>query len=451
MDEFRILVVDDEEEFRDACSLILSDKGYAVFLASSGEEGLNALKNDSFDLVLTDLKMGGINGLEFLARIREEFYNCEVIVVTGYSTVESAVTAIKLGAFGYFIKGQDPELLLKDIEKLVKIKSLEKDNNSIKYGLGNSEYLLSTNNDKFRNVLRIAEKSALSNSNILILGESGTGKEVIAKYIHQCSSRKEKNFIPVNCQVFSEGVLVSELFGHEKGAFTGALERRIGRFEEANNGTLFLDEIGELPHSTQTKLLRVIENKSIERIGSNKSINVNIRLISATNRKLSEEIKEGRFREDLFYRINTITLEIPPLRERKEDLPAMIEFFLGKFQREMKKEIAAVEEGLMKTLLEYDYPGNLRELRNIIERLVVLSENSTIRERDLPELTSLLNERNRLAAAKSLKDARRIAETDYISAKLKECNGNISEAARLMDISRRQLFNKMQEYGLKNK
>ena len=451
MVEFKILVVDDEEEFRDACSLILSDKGYEVFLASSGEEGLNALKKDSFDLVLTDLKMGGISGLEFLSKIREEYYSCEVIVVTGYSTVESAVTAIKLGAFGYFIKGQDPELLLKDIEKLVKIKSLEKDNNNIKYGLGNSEYLLSTNNEKFKDMLRIAEKSALSNSNILILGESGTGKEVIAKYIHQCSIRKDKNFIPVSCQVFSEGVLVSELFGHEKGAFTGAMEKRIGRFEEANNGTLFLDEIGELPLSTQTKLLRVIETRSIERIGSNKNINVNIRLISATNRKLSEEIKGGRFREDLFYRINTITLEIPPLRERKEDLTAMIKFFLIKFQREMKKEIVDIEDGLMKVLMAYDYPGNLRELRNIIERLVVLSENSTIREKDLPDLPSLFDEKDKFSSAKSLKDVRKVAEADYIIAKLKECNGNISEAARLINISRRQLFNKIVEYGIKSK
>lgn len=450
MADFRILVVDDEVEFRDVYRIILEDKGYETYLVSSGEECLNILKEQSFDLVLTDLKMEGISGIELLKKIREEKYSCELILVTGFGTVESAVNAMKLGAFGYFIKGNDPEVLLKEIEKLVKIKKLEKDNISIRNKLMNFNYLLDSNNEKFKNILRVSEKAALSNSNILILGESGTGKEVIAKYIHQFSERKHENFIAVNCQIFSDGVLESELFGHEKGAFTGAIEKRIGRFEEANNGTLFLDEIGELSLNTQVKLLRAIENKTFERIGSNKSINTDIRLVSATNRKINEEIKNGKFREDLYYRINTITIEVPPLRERKEDIQILINFFLNQMQHEMKKKITEIEEGLIDILVKYDYPGNIRELKNIIERLVVLSDDGVIRKRDLPDLKIVGSEEVQdINDIKSLKDVRNLAELKYIKLVLENCNGNISEAARVMDISRRQLFNKLVEYGIK--
>jgi len=450
MADFRILVVDDEVEFRDVYRIILEDKGYETYLVSSGEECLGILKEQSFDLVLTDLKMEGISGIELLKKIREEKHSCELILVTGFGTVESAVNAMKLGAFGYFIKGNDPEVLLKEIEKLVKIKKLEKDNILIRNKLINFNYLLESNNDKFKDILRVSEKAALSNSNILILGESGTGKEVIAKYIHQYSERKNENFIAVNCQIFSDGVLESELFGHEKGAFTGAFEKRIGRFEEANNGTLFLDEIGELSHSTQVKLLRAIENKTFERIGSNKIISTNIRLVSATNRKINEEIKNGKFREDLYYRINTITIEVPPLRERKEDIRILINFFLNQMQNEMKKKITEIEDGLIEILVKYDYPGNIRELKNIIERLVVLSDDGIIRKRDLPDLKiNGAEETGEIKDIKSLKDVRNLAELKYIKLVLESCNGNISEAARVMDISRRQLFNKLVEYGIK--
>jgi len=450
MADFRILVVDDEVEFRDVYRIILEDKGYETYLVSSGEECLNRLKEQSFDLVLTDLKMEGISGIELLKKIREEKHSCELILVTGFGTVESAVNAMKLGAFGYFIKGNDPEVLLKEIEKLVKIKNLEKDNILIRNKLINFNYLLESNNDKFKDILRVSEKAALSNSNILILGESGTGKEVIAKYIHQYSDRKNENFIAVNCQIFSDGVLESELFGHEKGAFTGAFEKRIGRFEEANNGTLFLDEIGELSHSTQVKLLRVIDNKTFERIGSNKSISTNIRLVSATNRKINEEIKNGKFREDLYYRINTITIEVPPLRERKEDIRILINFFLNQMQHEMKKRITEIEDGLIDILVVYNYPGNIRELKNIIERLVVLSDDGIIRKRDLPDLKIVGDgETEDIKDIKSLKDVRNLAELKYIKLVLESCNGNISEAARVMEISRRQLFNKLVEYGIK--
>jgi len=449
VNDFRILVVDDEEEFREVYGIILEDKGYQVSTAVSGEECLLLLKDQKCDLVLTDLKMHGMDGIELLRNIKNEYPECEVILVTGYGTVESAVMAMKLGAFGYFIKGQDPEVLIKEIEKLVKMKRLEKENKVIRDKLIKFEYLLETDNKKFKEVLNIAEKAAKSNSNILILGESGTGKEVIAKYIHQCSPRRGQNFIAVNCQAFSEGVLESELFGHERGAFTGAVEKRIGRFEEADGGTLFLDEIGELSLSTQTKLLRVIENKTIERIGSNKSIKVDMRLICATNKNIIEEVKKERFREDLYYRINTITIEIPPLRQRREDIPKLITFFINRFQQEMKKKIISMEDGLEKVLINYDYPGNIRELKNIIERLVVLSDDGILRKKDLPDLNVQSGNDEGCFHIKSLKEVRVEAEINHIKAVLDRCNGNISEAAELLDISRRQLFNKLVEYGLK--
>lgn len=446
MSEFKILVVDDEEEFRDVYKIIFEDKGFETHVASSGEECLLMIENENYDLVISDLKMGGMDGSELLEKIKARKINIEVIIVTGFGSIDSAVKAMKLGAFSYFIKGSDPEILLKEIEKLVKIKTLENDNKSIKNQLNHFDYLLDSNSNKFNNMLKITQKAAASNSNILLLGESGTGKEVIAKYIHQISERKDNNFVAVNCQVFSEGVLESELFGHEKGAFTGAIEKRIGRFEEANKGTLFLDEIGELSLNTQVKLLRVIESRLFERIGSNKSIATDIRLICATNRKINEEIKKGSFREDLFYRINTITIEVPPLRERKEDIPILFSFFLEKSQKEMKKKIDTIEDNLIEVLTAYDFPGNIRELKNIIERLVVLSEDNIIKIEDLPDLNILDEDKIEI---RSLKDARQNAEIKYIKYILSKCNGNITEAAKMMDISRRQLFNKLVEYKIK--
>lgn len=449
MHNFKILVVDDEAEFRNVYRIMLEYKGYEVIVATSGEECLNLLEKSTYDLILTDLKMNGIDGIELLKRIKDNDYSCEVILVTAFSTVDSAVTAMKLGAFGYFIKGQDPQILLKEVEKIFKISQLTYDNQSIKNNLMQANYLLDTQNKEFKEVLRVAEKAATSNSNILILGESGTGKEVIAKFIHQCSLRKDENFVAVNCQVFSDSLLESELFGHEKGAFTGAVEKRIGRFEEADKGTLFLDEIGEIHPHIQVKLLRAIENKSIERIGSNKKISIDLRLMSATNKDLYKNIEKGEFREDLFYRINTIIVEIPPLRERKEDIPSFIKFFLNIFKNEMKKNIDSVENSLMEILMNYDYPGNIRELKNIIERLVVLSDSNILRKKDLPIIKFKNNDnRSTKLNLRTLKDVRHNAEKNHILQVLADCRSNVSEAAKILDISRRQLYNKLYEYNI---
>ncbi|QZY54222.1 sigma-54-dependent transcriptional regulator [Crassaminicella profunda] len=448
MRKFKILIVDDEEAYQDVFKMILEEKGYDTDVADSGFEALKKLEKDSFDVVLTDLMMEGMNGTVLLEKIKEKYPELAVILVTGYASVESAVSAMKKGAFSYFIKSHDPETLLIEIEKLRKLYRLENDNKIFRNNQMSGNCLLRTNNNRFQKLLDIAKKAANSHVNILIMGESGVGKEVLARYIHQCSNRKDGHFVAVNCQALSEGLLESELFGHEKGAFTGAIERRIGRFEEAHGGTLFLDEIGEMPISTQVKLLRTLETKCIERIGSNKAIQVDLRVISATNRDIPMAVAKGVFREDLFYRINTILLEIPPLRQRREDLSILIDFFFEKSKNDLKKRIVKIEKGVTDFLLSYDYPGNVREMKNIVERLVVLSENGIIRTRDLPE-----NRRvylcDELEDIRPLKEIKKEVEARYIEKALEKCDKNITETARQLQISRRQLFNKIVEYELK--
>lgn len=457
-ENFKILIVDDEEQYQEVFKMIFDDKGYYSKTASSGEEALIRLKEENFNLVLTDLIMGGMDGIELLERIKKEFNDTEVIIVTGYGTIENAVSAIKKGAFSYFIKSHGPEELLMEIEKLEKFHKLQVDNRILRHEQNRNTYLIKTKNKKYKNILDIIDRAANSNVSIFITGESGVGKEVLARYIHKCSNRKNEHFVAVNCQALSENLLESELFGHEKGSFTGAIDKRIGKFQEADGGTLFLDEIGEIPISVQTKLLRALETRTIERIGSNKLININLRLISATNRDIKKEIEQGNFREDLFYRINTIIIDLPPLRERKEDLPMLIDFFFKKCEIEQKKKINSIDNDVMKFLLFYDYPGNIRELRNIIERLVVLSVDGNVNSKDLPEYdlnvnyvgnNNIATENKEETEIKSLKSFKKEFESKYIKKVLCKCNGNLTEAAKLLDISRRQLFNKVVEYGLK--
>ncbi|WP_026894941.1 sigma-54-dependent transcriptional regulator [Clostridiisalibacter paucivorans] len=444
---FKILIVDDEVEYQEVLKIILEEKGYNVEVASSGKEALKILHKESFNLVLTDLIMDNMNGMELLEEVKKQNLDIEVILVTGYGTIENAVDAMKKGAYSYFVKGHSPEELLLEIEKVKKLTKLKSDNEFYKKKEICSNALLESNSKRVNRILEICEKVARSNVNVLIIGESGVGKEVLAKYIHMCSDRKKERFVPVNCQALSENLLESELFGHEKGAFTGALEKRIGRFEEANGGTLFLDEIGEIPIGTQTKLLRAIETKSIERVGNNKNIKIDIKLICATNRNIHQEIERGKFRTDLFYRINTILLELPPLRERTEDLHMFIKFFIDKCSREMKKKINKIENGVIDFLLNYDYPGNIRELKNIIERLVVLSDRGIIKAKDLPDYNygKKYCEQDNI---KSLKDIRKEAELEYIKVVLNRCKGNLTNTAKYLDISRRQLYNKLVEYNL---
>lgn len=442
---FNILIVDDELEYTNVLRKILGLEGYNIQTASSGEEALVKMKFKKYHLVLTDLMMDGINGIELLEKIKDFSSATEVILITGFGTVKNAVEAMKKGAFSYFIKGNDPEELLIEIKKVYELYLLKNENSILKLSNSSSNIDLSSKNNEFQKTINMALKAAKSNVNILLLGESGVGKEVFARFIHNSSLRNLSPFIALNCHAFQETVLESELFGHNKGSFTGATENRIGRFEAAHGGTLFLDEIADTPLTTQIKLLRSIENKQIERIGSNQVIDVDFRLITATNKNIHKLIEEELFREDFYYRISTITIEIPPLRKRREDIQDLIDFFINKSSLEMKKEKKIIEPDLLEYLLNYDYPGNVRELKNIIERLVVLSEDGIIKLEDLSTKPNLTDSK-----PKTLKELRYTTEKEHINKILKKNNFNMTATAQVLGISRRQLFNKVTEFNLKH-
>jgi len=444
-----ILVVDDEIEYIMAMEIILESEGYDVSTATSGEEAVKLLRTQNFDAILTDLIMGGMDGMDLLKIVKDDYPQTEVIIVTGYGTVQNAVQAMKEGAYTYFVKSHDPDELKMEVAKLKMLKSIKKDQPVDDTAPSMDSFLLQTKSPKFKKALNLAQKSAQSNANILILGESGVGKEVFARYIHECSKRHKKPFIAVNCHAFSENLLESELFGHEKGSFTGASERRKGRFEAANEGTLMLDELGDISLSTQVKLLRTLENKCIERIGGNKSIEIDFRLLCATNKDLKKAIEKGEFREDLFYRISTIAIEIPPLRNRKEDLPELIRFFFEKSSTDLDCVVERIEDGVMESLINYDYPGNVRELKNIIERLVVLSEDGVIRKKHIFDNKGMAEKLESINDIRPLKDVRKEMESEYIAEALARCDQNVTTTAKKLGISRRQLFNKINEYNLR--
>jgi|GEM_PF-456813 len=452
----KLLIIDDDEAFRELLRLILQRKGFETDSADSGEKGIAMIRKNTYDIVLTDMRMSGISGIGVLKAIQEihptDYMRPDCIMITGYGSIDNAVEAIRNGAFSYFIKSRDPEELIFEIEKIKKMRQLNRENVALKTEHASTEPMLKTLSPKFQKVLQASHKVAQTEANVLILGESGVGKEVLARYIHQSSQRREGIFMPVNCYAFSETMFEAELYGHEKGAFTGASELRIGRFEAADNGTLFLDEIGEMPLSSQIKLLRNIENKEIERIGSNKTIRTDFRLICATNKNLLQAIESRSFREDLYYRINTIVILIPPLRERKEDLPLMIQYFLEVINKDMKTHITGIDDDVLQALMQYDYPGNVRELKNVIERLLVFSEGPIITIDDLmahpvipigiapSKVSTILN------GDQSLRAVRNKVEREHIEAVFEQMHGNIELTAKVLDISARQVYNKLNAY-----
>lgn len=481
MSKMKILVVDDEQDYRDTFKMLLESKNFTVETAESADTALEKMHNEYFPLVLSDVIMPGTDGIDFLIKAKSEILKpFELILVTGYGNVQTAISAIKNGAFGFFIKSHNPKELLIEIEKARR--SIEMKSKLSMYEQLNSResYISTSKNKKMNNLIGLAQTIAPSDSNVLITGESGVGKEIIAKIIHENSSRANMPFVAINCQSFSENIIESELFGHEKGAFTGALEKRIGRFEEASGGTIFLDEIGELSHSTQIKLLRVLENRTVERIGSNKSISVNFRLISATNKDIRLN-SQNAFREDLFYRINTIEINIPPLRERKEDLDDLIYFFVNHFKNSTKKTVSSISIPTMKFLKEYDYPGNIRELKNIIERLVVTSKSDVLKIDDSDMFVTYMTQSRQVTPENSCSsanfetkncsvsnatnsidnyifknenlldyaDAKKNFEKYYFQRVMDNFDGNITKAAKYINLSRRQLFNKINEFELK--
>jgi DNA-binding NtrC family response regulator len=450
--EYRILVVDDEPAHCDVLATILTAKGYTVSKTSKPLEALAMLEAENYDLVLADLMMPELDGIGLLQIVRKKHLNTNVIIMTAYGTIENAVNAMKLGAYTYIIKGSNPEDLLTEIGNLEKLKAFTEEKRLDPPVEGFTNYMLETESEAYRETLEISKKAAKSDANILILGESGSGKEVLAQLIHQESKRRNAPFMDVNCFSLTETLIESELFGHEKGSFTGATNTRIGRFEAAEGGTLFLDEIGDIPLVTQSKLLKAIENKKIMRIGRNDPISIDFRLISATNKDLQQEIQTGMFREDLFYRLSTIIIEVPPLRSRREDLDKLIQYFIHKSETVMAIKINEIEPAVLDFLHHYEYPGNIRELKNMIERLVVLSEDGIIKKSGLmrtKEISTAEAEETFFQADRPLRDIRSEFEAKYISMLLKKNNHNVTKTAEILGISRRQLFNKITEYGLK--
>ncbi|MDD5084756.1 MAG: sigma-54 dependent transcriptional regulator [Candidatus Omnitrophica bacterium] len=445
-----ILIVEDEKDTADGLKKLL-EPSYDVVLSQSAEAAIPLVKSDSPDIILSDLRLTGMDGLELLREIKKIKKDPVVIILTAYGTVENAVKAMRLGAFHYLTKPLNSEELTHVLEKAIEAKRLVEDNVELRRELERQrggENIIGES-AVIKTLLETASQVARSNASVLIEGESGTGKELLAHYIHAMSPRKDKPFVVVHCASLTETLLASELFGHERGAFTGAIERKIGRFERANEGTVFLDEVSEIREDMQVKLLRILQEGEFERVGGTKTIKADVRIISATNKVLQEEVKKGNFREDLFYRLNVITLEVPPLRERKEDIPLLVNYYKDFFAETNRKEIRSVEVSAMEALKNYGWPGNIRELKNVIERIVVLSQGDIIRIGEIPSDIRGGGVGGEREGTELKATNLREAEKELIQKKLIECKGNKSKAAETLGISRRTLYRKIEEYGLK--
>jgi DNA-binding NtrC family response regulator len=449
----RIFVVDDEQNQRDLLQGFLQKKGYSVQSAESGEQALSWLKDHICEVILTDHKMPGMDGTALLKEIKTRYPESRVVLITAYGTVEKAVEAMKLGAYDYLTKPIDLEELQIILERIESGILLTRENRQLREALKEKfsfEGLL-TQSPKMEEVLSLVARVAPTLSTVLIRGESGTGKELIAKIIHYHSPRSAGPMITINCAAIPENLLESELFGHEKGAFTGALYQHHGKFEQAHGGTLFLDEIGDLSPALQAKILRAIQEKTFERVGGQKTLQVDVRVISATHQDLEASIQEGRFRQDLYFRLNVVSLFLPPLRGRREDIPLLVDYFLKKFGRENNKEGLEVSKEARELLLRYSYPGNVRELENLLERAVVLCRGPLITSRDLPfhlkegvgEPTDGLS-----SSHLSLPEQLEGLEKHLILEALKEMGGIQTRAAEKLGISERVLRYKLQKYKL---
>jgi len=439
-----ILVVDDELKMRRVLQIALEEEGYSVGEAKSGEEAIKALGQTAFHLVIADMKMPVMDGMELLRRIRKLDEKLPVIIMTAYGTVATAVEAMKQGAYDYILKPFDVEemkLIVSraiDVERLIKEKEFQQEELKDRFNIiGVSPHI--------REVSELIRKIAGIKSTVLIYGESGTGKELVARALHFAGKRAERPFIVVNCAALSETLLESELFGHVRGAFTGAHADRSGRFELADGGTLFLDEVGAMSQALQSSLLRVIETKEFERVGGTKTISVDVRIIAATNMDLKKAIKEQTFREDLYYRLNVVPIELTPLRERPEDIPILAKHFLNLYTRELRKEIKEISASAMKLLSSYNWPGNVRELENVIERSVVLARGKILESEDLPLDLSLRKWDNMKVS--SYQDAKKEVlesfEMEFFTRILRATGGNMTEAAKLSGMDRKNLYEKL--------
>lgn len=453
--KFKVLVLDDEENLRKILSSMLSISGHSVLTCAKIAEAKEKILNDSIEVVLTDMKLHHEDGLQLLKWVKEERLPIPMIVLTAHGTVDTAVDAMKQGAFDYLSKPFERSELLRVVEKAGVTFRYQK-HSSLGSVASGALFPMIGDSPQMKKIYSVLEKVAPSDSNVLIMGESGTGKELIAQALHDLSPRKDEAFIKINCAAIPETLMESELFGYERGAFTGAVGSKPGRFELAEGGTLFLDEVAEMSTEMQVKLLRVLQDKTFERVGGIRTLKMNVRLVTATNKNLDEEVARGTFRKDLYYRLNVVPISLPPLRERAHDIPHLVASFVKKFSEQMKKPAPTLSPETLELLLQFQWPGNIRQLENVIERLIVLDETGVITPDHLPEEIlefeeeRFLKQKIAIGSLKEIvKDATRKIEKKAIEDALQETENNVTQAARKLDISRKGLQLKMKELGLR--
>ena len=444
-----ILIIDDEKEICESMKMILEYEGYNVEYSTSALKGLNIIAEKQIACLLLDIQMPEMNGFEVLKKVKDATPSLSVIIISAHGSVENAIKATRLGAFDFIEKPIDRDKLLISVRNAIEQVKLLTENIEIKKYLGVEGEILGSSKG-INNILELIDKVAPLDTRVLITGENGTGKELVARAIHKKSMRKDKPFIEVNCAAIPNELIESELFGHEKGSFTGAVSQRIGRFELANKGTIFLDEVGDMSPQAQAKVLRAIEDGKIERVGGGKKIDVDVRIISATNKELLEEIEKEKFREDLYHRLNVIPINIPPLRERKDDIPILVEAFTKEIIARHKKPSVNFHDDAIKLLQEMSWSGNVRELKNIIERIIIIIDKSEVERKDIEFLLKpgQATMDNIIEESNSFQEFKEKAERAFIIKQLNENSWNISKTAELLDIQRSHLYNKMKKYGI---
>ena len=444
-----ILIIDDEKEICESLKMILEYENYNVDYSVNVNDGLNKLESNQFDLLLLDIQMPQKTGFEILKWILDTKIQINIIMISAHSSLDNAIKATKLGAFDFIEKPIDRDKLLISVRNALKTSELIKENKKLKENL-NEETEILGNSEAIKNILETISRVAKTDARILITGENGTGKELVAREIHKQSNRSDRELVEVNCAAIPNDLIESELFGHEKGAFTGAMQKRIGKFEKANGSTLFLDEIGDMSLQAQAKVLRAIEDGKIERVGGNSKIEVNVRIISATNKDLAEEIKNGNFREDLFHRLNVIPLNVPPLRERKEDIPLLTDYFINQICKKNKFPLKQISKDAIEVLKSMEWSGNVRELRNLIERLVIMIPGNEITAKDIKTYANVSSNVNDdlLNVSNSFQDFKEKAEKAFILKQLEMNNWNISKTAAALEIQRSHLYSKMKKYNI---
>jgi two-component system nitrogen regulation response regulator NtrX len=442
----RVLIVDDEEGIRESLSGILEDEGYEVVAVGSGEEAVQVVKEQTADLVFLDIWLPKMDGIETLREIKSLRKELPVIMISGHGTIEAAVNATMMGAYDFLEKPLSLERVLLSLRRALERIAIEKENRTLREDL-TRKWRLVGESPAMKALREQIEMAARSNSRVLITGESGSGKEVVGRLLHALSDRAEKSFVEVNCAAIPQELIESELFGHEKGSFTGASEKKKGKFELADGGTLFLDEIGDMSVQTQAKVLRVIETQEFQRVGGSANIKVDVRIIAATNKVLQDEVEKGTFRSDLFFRLNVIPIAVPPLRERKEDIPVLADYFLQSVSAECGRSPKKITPAAIQELQHYDWPGNIRELRNLIERQVIMTPSPLIDARDVQVLKGKPAGIDYFSY-RTLKEARDAFEREFLMKKIEDNNWNISKTAEILDIERSNLHRKIKAYNI---